>query len=107
MLLRKMIAVKGGDSSGGQQDVGHEGVEAHRTWVMQLLPQDAANLDCLPFIVAHLAFVPLVRQMNLHNVRASGGDGSSLAPRKASACNGNQLYYGIDLLSKIAETLGS
>ncbi len=34
---------------GGQQDVGHKGVEAHRMWVMQSLPQDAANLDCLPF----------------------------------------------------------
>ncbi|WP_342600843.1 hypothetical protein MHB48_07375 [Psychrobacillus sp. FSL H8-0483] len=28
-------------------------------WVMQSLPQDAANLDCLPFEVAFLAFVPL------------------------------------------------
>ncbi|WP_093265359.1 hypothetical protein [Psychrobacillus sp. OK032] len=36
---------------------------------MQSLPQEAANLDCLPFDVALLAFVPLVRQMNHHNER--------------------------------------
>jgi hypothetical protein len=81
-----LIEATGGDSSGGQQDVGHEGV-ATRCGALSLCSS--------------------VRQIRHHKRRVSGGDGLSLTPWKHTNISSTNQGHGLCYYFYIVEVKGS